>query len=80
MKEFLLMTALLLPIILGLDVGLCNVVIAVAVWITTIIKWVYDKELQQVCNLSIRQYLQDEVSYNQGKGKALRYLIKGDIK
>nr|DAH51817.1 MAG TPA: hypothetical protein [Caudoviricetes sp.] len=41
MKEFLLMTALLLPIILGLDVGLCNIVIAVAIWIVTIIKYVY---------------------------------------
>lgn len=45
MKEFLLITALLLPIVLGLDVGLCNVVIAVAIWITTIIKYVCDKEL-----------------------------------
>lgn len=41
MKEFLLMTALLVPIILGLDVGLCNIVIAVAIWIVTIIKHVY---------------------------------------
>ena len=39
MKEFLLMTALLLPIILGLDVGLCNIVIAGAIWIVTIIKY-----------------------------------------
>lgn len=41
MKEFLLMTALLIPIILGLDVGLCNIVIAIAVWIVTIIKYLY---------------------------------------
>lgn len=45
MKEFLLITALLLPIVLGLDIGLCNVVIAVAIWITTIIKYLCDKEL-----------------------------------
>lgn len=45
LKEFLLITVLLLPIILGIDVGLCNVVIAVAIWITTIIKYLCDKEL-----------------------------------
>lgn len=43
MIELLLMTALLLPIILGLDVELCNIVIAIAVWIVAVIKYVYKR-------------------------------------
>ena len=39
MKELTIVTALLLPIILGLDVTSCNIVLAVCIWVEMIIKW-----------------------------------------
>ena len=42
MKELTIVIALLLPIILGLDVELCNILIAVMIWAGMIANWLND--------------------------------------
>lgn len=42
MKALMLILALLLPIIWGLDLTFCNIVIAVAVWVAEVAKWLND--------------------------------------
>lgn len=44
MKELTLVLGLTLPILLDLDIELCNITIAVIVWIYEVIKW-YRTEL-----------------------------------
>lgn len=61
MKTLTLILALTLPIIWGLDLTFCNIMIAVAIWAIEVIKWMNDKELQLVCDLSIRHNLQCDV-------------------
>lgn len=45
MKNLTLILALTLPIVLSLDLTFCNIVIAVAIWASEVIKWMNDKEL-----------------------------------
>lgn len=45
MKALTLTLALTLPIIWGLDLTFCNIMIAVAIWAVEVIKWMNDKEL-----------------------------------
>lgn len=45
MKNLTLILALTLPIILGLDLTFCNIIIAVMIWVIDVIKWMNDKEL-----------------------------------
>lgn len=42
MKTLTLILALTLPIILGLDLTVCNIAIAVTIWIIEVIKWMND--------------------------------------
>lgn len=45
MKALTLILALLLPILWGLDLTFCNVVIAVAIWAIEVVKWMNYNEL-----------------------------------
>ena len=42
MKALTLILALTLPIIWGLDITICNIVIAVTVWVIEVAKWLND--------------------------------------
>lgn len=42
MKTLTLILALTLPIVWGLDLTVCNIYIAVALWIIEVIKWMND--------------------------------------
>lgn len=45
MKALTLILALTLPVIWGLDLTCCNIIIAVMIWAIEVIKWINDKEL-----------------------------------
>lgn len=45
MKALTLILALILPIIWELDLKFCNIVIAVMIWVSEVIKWMNVKEL-----------------------------------
>lgn len=45
MKNLTLILALTLPIILGLDLTFCNIVIAIAIWAIEVVKWMNYNEL-----------------------------------
>ena len=42
MKSLTLILALTLPIIFELDITLCNIAIAVAIWVIEVAKWLND--------------------------------------
>ena len=42
MKAVTLILALTLPVICGIDLTLCNIAIAVAVWVIEVAKWLND--------------------------------------
>lgn len=45
MKNLTLILALTLPIILSLDLTLCNIAIATAIWVIEVVKWMNCNEL-----------------------------------
>lgn len=45
MKNLTLILALTLPIILGLNLTFCNIVIAIVIWVIEVIKWMDYNEL-----------------------------------
>lgn len=45
MKNLTLILALTLPIILGLDLTFCNILIAIAIWGIEVVKWMNCNEL-----------------------------------
>lgn len=45
MKALTLILALTLPIIGGLDITFCNIMIAVGIWVIEVVKWMNYNEL-----------------------------------